>query len=241
MDPSGAGAPRAPDFTPIRWGIADAAVVWVVSLIGGALATAPFAVRGHLPDSREAVATVASLAVQTAITIAVLEYVARTRGRGGLRLDFGLRLKTHDWWWVLVGFGVALVAGGLSLPILELGDLSQDSQDVVRIFERADGLEAALFAIGVLVIAPIGEEVLFRGALLRAFQRRVPAGAAIFGAALTFALVHVVLDPGAGYGVPSLLLLALVSGWRAVETGDLSQSILLHAGFNLLAAIEILT
>ena len=34
-----------------------------------------------------------------------------------------------------------------------------------------------------------------------------------------------------------LLLLATISGIRAVRTGDLSQSIMLHVGFNLLSAV----
>jgi membrane protease YdiL (CAAX protease family) len=241
MDPEGAGAPRAPDFAPVRWGVGDAALVWVVALIGAALTQAPFVDGRRIPDSQEAVATVASVAVQTALVLVILAYISRSRGRGSLATDFGLRVKARDGLWVLGGAAIALVATGLTVPILELGDLSQDSQDVVRIFERADGLEAALFAFGVLVLAPIGEEVLFRGVLLRGLQRRIPAAGAIFGAALAFGLVHVLLDPGSGYGVPSFLLLGLVAGWRAVATGDLSQSVLLHAGFNLVAVVDILT
>jgi hypothetical protein len=34
-----------------------------------------------------------------------------------------------------------------------------------------------------------------------------------------------------------LLLLAVISGIRAVRTGELSQSIQLHVGFNLLSAV----
>jgi membrane protease YdiL (CAAX protease family) len=241
MDPKGAGAPRAPDRTPIRWGVGDAALAWLVSLFAAVIATVPFADHDGVPRSREAIATVVSVAAQTAAVLVFLAFIARAKGRGSLRVDFGLRVKVSDWWFVLVGVGVAIVAAGISVPILELGNLHRDSQDVVRIFEKADGLEAALFTFGVLVVAPIGEELLFRGALLRSLQRRIPTGAAIFVAALAFALIHVLLDVGAGYGVPSLLLLGIVSGWRAAETGDLSQSILLHAGFNLVAAIQILT
>ena len=47
--------------------------------------------------------------------------------------------------------------------------------------------------------------------------------------------------PAPGSRVPALLLLGLVSGYRALKTGDLSESILLHAGFNLLAVLQILT
>ena len=38
-----------------------------------------------------------------------------------------------------------------------------------------------------------------------------------------------------------LLLLAAISAIRAVRTGELSQSILLHVGFNLLSAVLLVT
>ena len=58
--------------------------------------------------------------------------------------------------------------------------------------------------------------------------------------ALVFALIHLV-DPDTYYYLPAFLLLGLVSGWRAVVTGSITQSVLLHAGFNLVASILIVT
>jgi membrane protease YdiL (CAAX protease family) len=112
---------------------------------------------------------------------------------------------------------------------------------VVRVFQHAHGADRAFFALVVLVIAPIGEELLFRGALLRGLLRRTNPATAVWISGLVFALVHVALDPGAGFAVPALLGLGLLSGYRALRTGDLSESILLHAGFNLLAVLQILT
>jgi membrane protease YdiL (CAAX protease family) len=51
----------------------------------------------------------------------------------------------------------------------------------------------------------------------------------------------VIGDPGTYYYVPAFLLLGLVSGWRAMKTGNLSQSVMLHVGFNLLASILIIS
>ena len=85
------------------------------------------------------------------------------------------------------------------------------------------------------------EELLFRGMLLRALMRRTTPAWAIFGSSLIFAVIHVVGDFGAGYVVPALLLLGLVSGYEAVRTGNLARSMLLHIGFNLLSTIFILT
>ena len=137
----------------------------------------------------------------------------------------------------LAGLLLGGVASLLLFPILELGDIDQESQDVRRIFNDATDLDLGLLILGVLVIAPVGEELLFRGALLRGLLRRVPTWPAIFVSGIVFALIHVVLDLGTAFGIPALLLLGLVSGWRAVRTRCLSQSIALHSGFNLLVVL----
>ncbi len=205
--------------------------------MAGALALAPFVEGDSIPKRNEDIATFVGLVFQTGAAVAILLYVARARGRGSLTSDFGLRARLGDAPFLLAGLGLAIVSIGMLQPIIELGDIEETSQDVKRTFDEATGAGLGLLVIAVLVLAPIGEELIFRGVLLRALQRRISSDQAIFASALAFALVHVALDPGAGFGVPALLLLGLVSGWRAVATGSLSQSIWLHAGFNLLAVL----
>ncbi len=205
--------------------------------MAGALALAPFVEGDSIPKRNEDIATFVGLVFQTGAAVAILHDVARARGRGSLTSDFGLRARLGDAPFLLAGLGLAIVSIGMLQPIIELGDIEETSQDVKRTFDEATGAGLGLLVIAVLVLAPIGEELIFRGVLLRALQRRISSDQAIFASALAFALVHVALDPGAGFGVPALLLLGLVSGWRAVATGSLSQSIWLHAGFNLLAVL----
>ena len=83
---------------------------------------------------------------------------------------------------------------------------------------------------------PLVEELLFRGLLLRALLRRTTPVWAVVISSVVFAAVHL-LDPSTLPLMAPLLLLAVISAIRAVRTGDLSQSILLHVGFNLLSAI----
>lgn len=232
-DSGSVGAPH------IGWGIPDAAVAFVLSLVAASIAETPFLSHGSLPKRLEVPAALASLAAQTATAVGYL-LVASRKGRGSLRDDFGLTLRVRDAVWFPLGLGLAALSGVLLGPIVDAGHLSDSSQDVVRLVQRAHGVDTALFVVGVLLVAPVGEELLFRGALLRAVLRRTSPAAAIWVSALAFALVHVALDPGAGFAVPALLLLGLLSGWRALRSGELSQSILLHAGFNLLAVLQIL-
>jgi membrane protease YdiL (CAAX protease family) len=230
------GAAPARGVAP-RWGIGDAVVVWVLGLMAGALAQAPFVEGKCIPQTDEDVATFVSLVLQTTATVLILFSIARSRGRGSLKKDFGFVVRLKDAPFLLAGLGVALLSTGILEPITNLGDIDKSSQDVKRIFDQSTGVGLGLLIVAVLVLAPMGEELLFRGVLLRSLQRRVTSWQAIFLAALGFAFVHVALDFGAGFGVPALLLLGLVSGWRAVQTRDLSQSIWLHAGFNLLAVV----
>ncbi len=240
MEPRGAAPSGAAPPQRVGWGIPDAAVAFVLSLFAASVADTPFFSHGKLPKHLEVPAALAAIAAQTATTVVYLVFAAR-RGRGSLRADFGLRLAVRDGLFFLVGFGLAAFSGVLIAPIVDVGHLHSSSQEVVRTFQRAHGLDTTFFVIAVLAVAPIGEELLFRGVLLRALLRRTSPPTAIWVAALAFALVHVVLDPGAGFAVPALLLLGLLSGYEAWRTGDLSRSILLHAGFNLVAVLQIVT
>jgi uncharacterized protein len=227
---------------PVRWGIPDALIAWIVGIVAAVIAAVPFIdADGRIPDDQEVVATLVLLAVQNAAIIGTLVVVARSKGLGSLGRDFGLVLEPRDALWVLAGVGLAIAAGILVLPITELAGLEDSSQDVVQTFERSAGvIEKIGVAAGVVLVAPLAEELLFRGILLRSLVRRVSPLAAVFLTAVVFAVVHVLGDLGTGYYVPAFLLLGLVSGWRAVATGRIGQSVALHAGFNLLAAIQIL-
>jgi membrane protease YdiL (CAAX protease family) len=91
------------------------------------------------------------------------------------------------------------------------------------------------------VLAPVAEELLYRGALLRSLLRKTTPGWAVFISAAVFALVHFG-DPSIGtvMAFPAILSLGLVSGYQATKTGDLSNSIMLHMGFNTLSLIDLL-
>lgn len=236
------GMPSVPAVpVPVRWGLPDALIAWVVGLVAAVIAAAPFVgADGTIPADEEVAATLVLLGVQNVAIVGCLVVVARWKGLGSLRRDFGLAFVPRDLLWVLAGVAVAFVAGVMVLPITELAGLEDSSQDVVQTFEQSAGaIEKVGVAIGVVLVAPVAEELLFRGVLLRSLLRRWSPLVAVNAAAVAFAAVHVLGDLGAGYYVPAFLLLGLVSGWRAVVTGRTGQSVCLHAGFNLLAAIQI--
>jgi membrane protease YdiL (CAAX protease family) len=103
----------------------------------------------------------------------------------------------------------------------------------------AAGLLAHLLAGA--VIAPIAEEVLFRGFALTAWRRTVGTRAAIVRSSVVFVLAHVLLVGGDRFEDAVKLAfvagavripVALALGWIFVRTGSLWASIGLHAAFN---------
>ncbi len=233
---------RAP-FPRVRWGLPDAVVAWLVGVVVSLMAAIPFVdADGKIASGDKVVATLVLLVAQDVGVMAWLLGVARRKGLGSLRDDFGLWFRTIDLAWVPIGIVVFGLASALVLPISDLAGLDESSQDVVKTFERSSGaLEQVAFVLGVAVLTPIVEELLFRGVLLRALMRRTTAAWSVVLSALTFALVHFLGDAGTGYYVPAFLALGLVSGWAAVVTRRLGPSIALHAGFNLISAILIVS
>jgi membrane protease YdiL (CAAX protease family) len=230
--------------TRVRWGIPDVALAWLAGLIGAVALGGIAAATLDVPDDEiadDVSVFLATLAGQTILVVLVLALVSRSKGRGSLTRDFGLTVRLHDAGWLVAGLGLQIALGLALYPISELyGD--DDAQSVVDLLEDTSGAGLAAFAIAVVLVAPVAEELLFRGALLRALLRRTTPAWAIFGSALAFALVHPLGDPEVGsvIVVPAILALGIVSGYLAVRSGDLSRSIMLHSGFNLLTVALVL-
>jgi membrane protease YdiL (CAAX protease family) len=242
--------PPAPPARPrVRWGLPDVVLAWGAGVIAALIAGGIVASAADVPSDRvsdDLGVLLASIVGQGVGVVGALWLVARYKGLGNVGADFGLvpRLPGDRWsvavGWVLGGVGLQL----LILPFLQLlVDVhgTVETQEVVQQFERARGPTLVLFALLVVTVAPLAEELLFRGALLRALLRRTTPAWAVFGSALAFAAVHPLSSPtiGSVIAVPGLLALGLVSAALAIRTGNLSASILLHAGFNLLTAISV--
>jgi len=187
----------------------------------------------------------AAIMLQSLGTVVWLIVVSKRKGQDSLGKDFGIawpfdRLKPGAVvGWLALGAGLSIGAQLLLAPISSIADLNDSAQEVSKALEHSSGAGRVLFALAVVLVAPPVEELLFRGALLRSLQRRWSAAVAIFASAIIFAAIHVVGDPGAGYVVPGLLLLGLISGYQAVKTGNIVRSMLLHMGFNLLSAVAL--
>jgi membrane protease YdiL (CAAX protease family) len=241
--------PPAPGTPPRRavprWGLGDAVLAFVLAtvgaVVGGALAvvvTGTKSTHGVIPVTAPILA--GTVIGQYGVWLACIYAASRFKGFGSLRADFGFVVDlVRDWPMIPLGLGFEIAAGIALLPVSSL--VHHTPQEVVKELDNAHGAKLAVLAVTALLVAPVIEELFFRGLLLRSLQRRMSAPAAVVISAVAFGLAHVVFDFGSGVVLPALVALGLLSGVFAVRTGNLSRSILLHIGFNLLAVLAVLT
>ena len=108
--------------------------------------------------------------------------------------------------------------------------------------DRASGWQVPVLALTIVLLAPLTEELLFRGALLRSLLRKVSPTVAVL-TAVVFGLVHALGDPSVGtvIALPAIILLGIVSGYQAARPATCRRSILLHVGFNALSVVFLFT
>jgi len=155
-------------------------------------------------------------------------WVARSKGKGPVA-DFGARVIPID---IPVGLVLGVVTQLVVLPILYVPVgwfTDRDPSESAR--ELIDGIDgwsqALLLVLATVVIAPLAEELAYRGLLLRALHRRYGAGVGVVVSAVVFALVH--RDP---ILFPGLILFGAVAAGLALLSGRLGPSWAFHVGFN---------
>lgn len=146
----------------------------------------------------------------------------------GFSLDTGHALLTG----AIVGLCVLPVAWGLEIVSSFLLQLvtSQppQEQETVHILRNTEGWENRLvLGVATIIIAPVAEEIFFRGILYPCIKRYGYPRLAWWVTALTFAAVHVNLAT-----FLPLALLAFVLIWLYERTGNLLACILTHSIFN---------
>ena len=222
----------------MRWGIGDFFIVYFAGFFASAVGLLiGVSISGQKDgDSATATTLACALGAMYGAYALALVLVSKYKGRGSLYLDFGLAVRAKYWWALIVGFGLQFALGLLVLPLISLVD--NEKQSVVEELRDSSGAKLAVLVITAGLLAPVFEEILFRGLLLRSLQRRLTPELAIAIQALVFAAVHLT-DPSLGTlaVVPALYALGVISGIAAVKVGDLSVSIPLHVGFNLVTLL----
>ena len=233
----GSLAPRRP-----TWGIPDALIGYVVVYIAAVIiGAAIFATAGYSDDPLDSpliVQFVANLPLWLGI-LGLAIGVSAYKGNGWIA-DYHVALKAWD---VPIGIGAGLLAQLvlvplIAWPVLELSGKSAD--DLAKVAEDLgdkvhNPADAIVFIVVVGLIAPICEEVFFRGLLFRSFEKRLGAWWALGLSSVLFAATH-----GQLLQFVPLIAAGAVFGYLVVRTGRLGPAIVAHTAFNLTTVVSLL-
>ncbi len=169
-------------------------------------------------------------------------YVSRKWGTGRLSADVGLRWRWSDaGWGPLIWISALVVQIAVAALILALDiPLTPNTERVSDI--DADRAYVFALAITAVVAAPIVEEMVFRGIVMRGLRARLGAAAAVAVQAIFFGMAH--FDPVRGAGnIGLVMVLSSVGaafGVGAYLLRRIGPTIVAHAIFNAVVLMVLL-
>ncbi len=144
------------------------------------------------------------------------------------------------------GLGALVLAGNIVFGLLFVSLGIRQNQSAQYPLVPGDYMGQALFAIGAALLAPLGEEILFRGYVFNTLRRiwpdRIPGTlAAYVVSALLFTIAH---GLSASEGLIALLVpvffMGLVLAWAVRLTGSILPGIIAHSINNGVALLALL-
>jgi membrane protease YdiL (CAAX protease family) len=170
-------------------------------------------------------------------------YASRRWGTGDLGTDIGLtpRLADLGWgpviWLGAIGaqIAVAAVIVGLGVPLVG------NTEGIEEI--SADRTYVVSLVITAVIAAPVVEEMVFRGVVMRGLRSRLPIVAVVVVQGLLFGAAHI--DPVRGVGNIGLVLVlggvGIAFGVAVALLGRIGPSMVAHALFNAAVLLLVLT
>jgi membrane protease YdiL (CAAX protease family) len=237
-DEQAAWAPAVQRLLRRPWPLAQALTVAAVTLAAFAGATACLAglnalLAGRLADRPTLAVCLQSLFMHVPVLVFLFVYVAH---RGvGWREAFGVGERT---WGADLRSGLYFYVGALPLIgffswLYQLGleglGYDTDLQDVaLLITDEASLIVRIQLLVMSVFLAPVFEELLFRGIALPVLARRYGTVTAVVVVSACFAVIHQHLP-----SMVALFLLAVSFSWAYIRTGSIRVPIVMHACFNI--------
>lgn len=225
-------------WATLAWG-AGAAVVLVVSQTLGAVAYVVWArglqqaapITADDLQNNGAMLSVVFL-LSTPLVIAYLSLAVRLA-----RVPFSeyMALKWPRWQDILIGIGafagLLVIAGlGATLSGQETPEFMTESFRTAR-----DAGVLPLYFFSFAVLAPVQEELFFRGFLYRGLSTSIGPWITIALTSAVWSMIHLQYD---WFFLGEIFLLGVMFGWLRMRSGSTILTMLLHATMNTLAAVS---
>ena len=159
---------------------------------------------------------------------------AAVLGQGLVFLGLGLWARPtlelgalRRWPLLLLGLPMGLLSGAVGAWVS--ARLGVEIEGWASLGRLAAGPTSAWIFVAAVLVAPVAEELLFRGAIFGALARAGGVGLPVVGSAALFGLVH--LTPG---HAAAAFVSGLGLGWLRAVTGSLWPGVVAHALNNLL-------
>lgn len=136
-----------------------------------------------------------------------------------------------------VVYGVGAVWTGLLEFLRRQGfEINLPLQDAVLLFRETDSYVSFLgLLLLAIVVAPVVEEIVFRGGIFRFFKGKTSLAVALFISGIVFGLIH-----GNLHSLPGLVTVGICLGLSYELSGNIRVPIFFHAFFNLNSVLWIL-
>lgn len=188
---------------------------------------------------------IVSLLFQNLGHLGALWYVSHRRGTSFPAI--GLDVQPSDGIFIFLGIGLQIGLSLLVVPIADRLGFEGSTQEITEsIPQDASSVAQIALILIVALLAPITEELMFRGVLYQLLEQRQGFRSAVFGSALVFSSFHIIglstenFATAALITLPQLFIVGAVLANTSRRRGRLGPAIFIHAGFNLVAILALL-
>jgi len=174
--------------------------------------------------------------IQVILMLGVVWFFAIFRRKASLR-DLGLRyysIAKTIWYSFLSLLAIFFVSFLYVFLMNSIFGMEAPSSKIEVLVENRS-ISSNILLVVVAVIAPISEEIYFRGFLYSAFKKSWGVNAALFLSSFLFAIVHLEL-----YSFIPLIIIGWILAYMFEKTKSLMPAIFLHGVYNLILILILL-
>ncbi len=168
-------------------------------------------------------------AIQVVLMLGVVWFFALFRRKSGLR-DLGLRyysiLKTI--WYSFISLVAIFIVSFLYVFLLNSLFGIEAPSSKIEVLVRNGSISSNTLLVIVTLIAPLSEEIFFRGFLYQAFKKSWGVNAGLFLSSFLFAAVHLEI-----YSFIPIMIIGWLLAYVFEKTKSLMPAIFLHGVYNL--------